>query len=150
MRAPFQILAIPYRMADGVPQYAIFHRADHDQWQFVAGGGEYGETPPDAARREILEECGVRADDIMALRSVACVPNTCFAACHRARWERDAYVIPEYSFGFECAQEITLSREHTECRWVNYGQARSLLQWDSNKTALYELDCRLRDVDARK
>lgn len=33
MRAPFQILAIPYRIADGTPMYCVFHRADHDQWR---------------------------------------------------------------------------------------------------------------------
>ena len=40
MRAPFQILAIPYQIVDGSPLYCVFHRADHDQWQFIAGGGE--------------------------------------------------------------------------------------------------------------
>ena len=49
MRAPFQILAIPYRIVDGTPMYCVFHRADHDQWQFIAGGGEDNETPLAAA-----------------------------------------------------------------------------------------------------
>lgn len=39
MRAPFQILAIPFRK-DKSFQYAVMHRSDCDQWQFVAGGGE--------------------------------------------------------------------------------------------------------------
>ena len=52
MRAPFQILAIPYRIVDGTPMYCVFHRADHDQWQFIAGGGEDNETPLAAAKRE--------------------------------------------------------------------------------------------------
>lgn len=150
MRAPFQILAIPYRITGGTVQYAILHRADHDQWQFVAGGGEEGETPLAAAIREIYEECGMKTDSLIELRAIACVPNTCFAKRHRAHWQKDAYVIPEYSFAFECSDELALSHEHTEARWLTYEQARSLLQWDSNKTALYELDCRLRDVDARE
>ena len=29
--------------------YCVFHRADHDQWQFIAGGGEDNETPLAAA-----------------------------------------------------------------------------------------------------
>ncbi len=149
MRAPFQILAIPYRIKEDTVQYGVLHRADHDQWQFVAGGGEDSETPEKAARREILEECGIRVTEITALRAVACVPNTCFAGYHREHWERDTYVIPEYSFGFACAEDIVLSHEHTEIRWLTYEQARSILQWDSNKTALYELNCRLLGVDAR-
>ena len=149
MRAPFQILAIPYRITDGAILYGVLHRADHDQWQFVAGGGEGDETPAEAARREILEECGVRPEEIVALRSVACVPNTCFAQRHRAHWEKDAYVIPEHSFAFACQDEPVLSGEHTEVRWLTYAEALAILAWDSNKTALYELDCRLRGVDAR-
>ncbi|MBO5897463.1 MAG: NUDIX pyrophosphatase [Clostridia bacterium] len=149
MRAPFQILAIPYRITSGAILYGVLHRADHDQWQFVAGGGEDNETPLEAAQREIFEECGVHAETVTALCSVACVPNTCFAKCHRAHWAKDAYVIPEYSFAFACPTEVLLSHEHTEVRWLTYREARELLQWDSNKTALYELDCRLRGVDAR-
>lgn len=42
MRAPFQILAIPYRVTPEL-QFCVFHRADIDQYQFVAGGGENDE-----------------------------------------------------------------------------------------------------------
>ena len=150
MRAPFQILALPYKTIDGVPYYCVFHRADHDQWQFVAGGGEDEETPLDAAGREIFEEIGIRAEQIFMLKNTAFVPNTCFAKAHREHWAKDTYIIPEYSFAFECQGEITLSHEHSEYAWLTYEQANGVLRWDSNKTALYELDCRLHDVDARK
>ena len=50
-------------------------------------------------------------------------------------------MIPEYSFGFACLDELVLSHEHTECIWLPYPEAREKLQWDSNKTALYELNC---------
>ena len=59
MRAPFQILAIPYRMDDGILKYCAFHRSDCDEWQFIAGGGEDAETPLEAAQREAFEECGI-------------------------------------------------------------------------------------------
>lgn len=52
-------------------------------------------------------------------------------------------VIPEHSFGFECKEEIVLSYEHTECVWLTYEDALKKLKWDSNRTALYELNCRL-------
>ena len=45
MRAPFQILAIPFRREEGRLLYCVFHRSDYDQWQFIAGGGEDPETP---------------------------------------------------------------------------------------------------------
>ena len=42
MRAPFQILAIPYRKGREGYVYCVFRRADNGQFQFVAGGGEDG------------------------------------------------------------------------------------------------------------
>ena len=51
MRAPFQVLAIPYRVSNNSILYCIFHRADCNQWQFIAGGGEDEETPLDAAKK---------------------------------------------------------------------------------------------------
>ena len=78
MRAPFQILAIPYKTTDGSTLYCIFHRADFDQWQFIAGGGEDDETPIQAAKREIFEEGGVDADNIIELKSMCYIPTDIF------------------------------------------------------------------------
>jgi ADP-ribose pyrophosphatase YjhB (NUDIX family) len=36
--------------------YAVFKRTDGGCWQGIAGGGEKGETPLQAAQREALEE----------------------------------------------------------------------------------------------
>jgi len=54
-------------------------------------------------------------------------------------------VIPEYAFAVEVSDmKIRLSDEHTEYRWVDYQTAKSMLKYDSNKTALWELDNKLR------
>ena len=143
MRAAYQMLAIPYRIIDGTPFYCVFHRADADQWQFIAGGGENDETPLEAAKRETLEEGGVRSDEWVELKSLCYIPAVVISEKHRQHWSKDTYVIPEYTFGFACQEEIRLSREHTECVWLPYDEARKKLKWDSNRTALYELNCRL-------
>lgn len=143
MRAPFQILAIPYRILDGSPVYCIFRRADLDQWQFIAGGGEDLELPIEAAKREALEESGIESDRWTALESMCHLPVTVISERARRNWSPDLYVIPEYSFGFACTGEIRLSDEHTECVWLSYEDAMKRLRWDSNRTALYELNCRI-------
>jgi dATP pyrophosphohydrolase len=56
MRAPSQILAIPYRTINGSLQFYVLRRSDIDQWQFIAGSGENIETPLEAVKREIKEE----------------------------------------------------------------------------------------------
>ena len=141
MRAPFQILALPYKYQNGIPLYCVLHRSDYDQWQFIAGGGEDKETPKDAAKREIIEEGGITANNIISLKSMCYIPVEIFPRRHLYGWSDDMYVIPEYSFGFECNAELVLSHEHTELVWLPYKEARERLQWDSNKTALYELNC---------
>ena len=144
MRAPFQILAIPYRIVDGNPRYCVFHRADVDQWQFISGGGEDDETPLQAARREIFEESGIHADGILQLKSMCYIPTDVFPRESLRHWASDTYVVPEYAFGFACGEAIKLSYEHTSCIWLDYDEVRAKLQWDSNRTALYELHCRLK------
>ena len=143
-RAAFQVLVIPYRVdANGQPQYLLFKRSDLDVWQWIAGGGENQETPQQTARREVLEEANIPEDArLIRLDSVASIPAMHFADHHL--WGTDVYVIPEFSFGVEVENEdVYLSGEHNEYVWLDYETARNHLEWDSNKTALWELHSRL-------
>ena len=142
MRAPFQILVIPFRHTAAGPEFAVLKRSDADYWQFVAGGGEDGETPLQAAQRETQEEVGT-AGEMTQLDSLSTVPKDCFAAADS--WGEDVYVIPEHAFAADVgSRDLALSQEHIEFRWVSYEQAYSLLKWDSNRNALWELNERLR------
>ena len=141
MRAPFQILALPYRKQGDDWQFCVLHRADLDQWQFVAGGGEDDETPEQAALREIWEETGVRVKKLNPLASVSSVPANVFREDACRHWPPDTYVVPEYHFAYLFEKDILLSHEHTACVWLSYRDAQRALRWDSNKTALYELYC---------
>lgn len=143
MRAPFQVLALPYRYESGELQFAVFHRANADMWQFVSGGGEDDETPEKAVFREIFEETGIRANNVLKLTSMCYIRTDIYSKVHTLNWPSDLYVLPEYSFAFECKGDIQISHEHSHFAWMTYDQAYDLLKWDSNKTALYELNCRL-------
>ena len=143
MRAAFQILAVPYRIPGGAPFYCVFRRSDSGHWQFIAGGGEDDETPLEAAQREVFEECGARSGEWMELKSLSYIPAAAVAENERRHWGKGTYVIPEYAFGFECRENIVLSHEHTEYAWLPYNEIVEKLKWDSNRTAVYELNCRL-------
>lgn len=149
MRAPFQILAIPYKIIEQSPLFCVFLRSDDPQWQFIAGGGEDDETPLEAAKRETAEECGVTSPKWIELTSLSYVPAAVIHEAHRRNWDKNTYVIPEYTFGFACTEEITLSHEHREYAWMTYDDAIKKLTWDSNRTALYELNCRLAENTLR-
>lgn len=143
MRAPYQILAIPYRFAKGIPYFCVLHRADYDQWQFVAGGGENQETPEEAAVREIAEEAGISSADVFRLTSMCYIPAGVISKDRRVGWPEKTFVIPEYAFAFPCDGDPVLSHEHDCFLWLDYESACKKLQWDSNRTALYELNQRL-------
>ncbi len=145
MRAPFQILAIPFRHITTGLEFAVLKRSDGNYWQFVAGGGEDEESPVQAAERETKEEIGIAADGrLLGLDSMATVPKHCFAAADC--WE-EIYVIPQYCFAIDAGDsELAISSEHTEVRWLSYDQAWSLLTWDSNRCALWELNERLKTM----
>lgn len=144
-RAMFQVLVIPYRVQmDGMVDYGLLRRSEDDggYWQWIAGGGEADETPLDAAIREAFEEAGVPADShLMRLDAVASIPISELPAFAE---RTDIHVVPEYSFGVRVeSRELRLSDEHTVFRWTSYADAFVALHWDSNKTALWELNRRL-------
>jgi dATP pyrophosphohydrolase len=141
MRAPFQVLVIPYRRTGSGYEFALLRRADLGWWHFVAGGGEDDETPLQAARRETREETGLDGE-LMPLDCRSSVPKEGFADANC--WGEEVYVIPEHAFALDAGdREIVLSAEHRELRWLPYEEARAALRWDGNRTALWELRERL-------
>ena len=144
-RAPFQVFVFPYRhVGHGEFEYALLKRSDTGFWQGVAGGGEDAETPIEAARRETREETGIQAESpFLRLDTVGPVPVTEFTESYL--WGDNLYVIPEYCFGILVKdKKIVLSHEHTDYKWLKYQEAHNLLKYDDHKTALWELDKRLR------
>ncbi len=149
-RAPFQVLVFPYRLGlRGAPEYALFCRSDAGFWQAVAGGGEDRETPEAAAHREAFEEAGVPASSpLLPLQTTFSVPVTEFRDSHL--WGDDLYVVPVHCFGVPLERgDLSLSREHTEYRWLTYAEAAALLHFEGDRTALWELDRRVRGLGPR-
>lgn len=145
-RLPYQVLVILYLQEEKDVKYCVFERTTpKGQFQFIAGGGEDGETPVQTAVRETFEESGLNDVEFQALTSLCCIPTNVFSREQRSIWGKNTLVIPEYSFGGKAkSDQIKISDEHIGFHWVNYDKALDLLKWDSNKTALYELDCKLK------
>ena len=145
MRAPYQTLTILYKEKDNKILYAIFYRISHPIWQFVSGGGEDNETPLETVVREIKEETSIVVDkkEIEQLDSKTTIPVINITGEYT--WGKNVYVIPEYTFAIKLKNcNIKLSNEHKEYKWVEYDEAIKKLKYDSNKTALWELNERLK------
>ena len=144
-RAPFQVLIYPYRKTSrGHIEYALMRRVDEGYWQGIAGGGEDEERPLEAARRETYEESGIPPTaEFLQLDTIEPVPVTEFRDSYT--WGDNVYVIPQYCFGVAAQDiQIVISREHTEYKWFTYEEAYKSIKYDGNKTALWELDKRLK------
>lgn len=124
--------------------YALFRRNEPSggYWQFIAGGGDSGETPLEAARREAQEEAGIEASSrFISLDARIMIPVVNVSGF---LWGKDTLVIPEYCFGVEVYTDtFVLSEEHSAYAWMKYSNAHELLKWDSNRIALWELNYRL-------
>ena len=149
-RAPFQVSVYPYRQIEnGQIEYALLKRSVEGFWQAIAGGGEGAETPLEAAKRETTEEAGIPPTaEFLQLDTVEPVPVIEFGNSHI--WGDNLYVIPQYYFGVTSSNvQIVISREHTEYKWLSYEEAHALLKYDGNRTALWELDKRLKGKGPR-
>ncbi len=134
-----------YRKRHGVFEYAIFQRSDMPIcWQGVCGGLEGDETLEEGVRRELWEEAGItNISEIHLLETISYVPAIQFSQKHRDVWGESITVIPMYCYAIEYDGEIILSDEHTDMQWMKYDEAMEAIYFDSQKTALYELNEKL-------
>jgi dATP pyrophosphohydrolase len=150
VRQPRNVLVFLFRMtAAAGPEYAVFRRSDDANWQPVSGGAEDSEDMIAAARRETAEETGLPGTGrVYELDMVSGVEKTCFAASKN--WPGQLYIVPKHYFAVDVSTEtaaIRLSHEHHEFRWLAYERAYAALRYDDDKTALWELDARIRAHD---
>lgn len=144
MRLPKQVLVIPFKIEDNEIKYCVFRRKDLGLWQFVAGGQEdYDESTVDAAKREFLEETGINAKNIYELEGYTKIPVV--NVVKDFLWGNDVYFSEEFAFAVKIdKEEIKLSNEHQEYKLHSYEDVKKLLKYDSNKSALWELDTKIK------
>ena len=141
MRLPKQVLIIPYRIIDDKVEYCIFKRKHMEIWQWIAGGVEdFDKDIISAAKREVYEETGITQDvNITELEGFTKIPVVNIVK--EFKWGDDIFYAEEYSFAVNINnKKIKISEEHTEHKWCSYDEAKSLLKYDSNKSALWELN----------
>ena len=145
MRLPKQVLIIPYRIINSQIEYCIFRRKDRKVWQWIAGGMEdFDKDINSAAERELFEETGIKENiNIIELEGFTKIPVVNIVK--EFKWGDNVYYADEYSFAVNISdKQIKISEEHSEYKWVSYDEARNLLKYDSNKSALWELNEKIR------
>lgn len=132
-----------YRNTEDGLLFLILKRAEtklyEHLWQGVAGKIQAGETAPQAAKRELLEETGL-------------LPKRMFIADHVSRFY-EAHgdrinLIPV--FGVEVDSDIvTLSEEHCDYKWVTLDEALEHLVWRGQKQGIQVVSAMVLSNDDR-
>jgi dATP pyrophosphohydrolase len=131
------VLGIVFKRGDAGVYYLMLKRNARQGgfWQPVTGGVEDTETLEEALRREVREETGIR-------EMVRLIPGL---QSHRFYAPRALY---EHAFGVEVrpGTKVKLNgEEHSDARWCTYDDARGLMVWPGNRTALERLDSIVRN-----
>lgn len=143
MRKPKQVLVFLYRInKEKKYEYCIFRRKNMKIWQALSGGVEDNESLFETVKREVNEETSLIVYGIYQLSSKSTIPVVNIAG--NFAWGDDVYVAMEYSFAvFVKNGDIILSDEHDDYGWFTYENAYKKLEFDSNRTALWELNKKL-------
>ena len=104
-----------------VRQYRYVHQENH-RWEMPTGGIRSGETPEEAAQRELMEEGGCRANELRWISSYHTSKSICHETAHlylgRGLIRAEAY--PDETEFFEQAvlpfQEVLQMVERSEIR----------------------------------
>jgi len=119
-----------YSMDGGVRKYLLLRHRYGGHWGFPKGHIEVGESEMEAALRETREETGITEVQLISGFRKA-------SRYHFYRGRRPVFKENVYFLGRAAFSKPTLSREHTQCKWLPVAEARERLTFDN---ARYMLD----------
>ncbi len=131
-RINFEIVEVVLFRMNPKPEFLALHRSDEEDiypglWQIVSGGIEPGEKAYEAAYREIKEET--------SLTPIA-LYNTPLTNTFYFYTSDSVNVSPVFAAEVDPGDQVRLSKEHKEFRWLNEDDAVSLLVWPGQKNAI--------------
>lgn len=121
-----------FRIVHGTPEYLLLKRAADERlypnlWQFVTGTIRGGEKAVEAARRELVEETGLRIVRFWIVPYV----NSFYAGT-----DDTIHMSPFFAAEVESGTEPVLSHEHQEYRWCVREDAEATLVWPGQRQGL--------------
>jgi dATP pyrophosphohydrolase len=130
----FAVAAYLCKIVDGVCKHLIIRRSSGQlggTWQMISGRIEYGEKGWEAALREIKEETGLFPDRFYSANTIEAfyeVNQNCIK------------LIPVFVGFIDTEQEVRLSHEHSEYRWITANEADDFLAFQQQKEMLSTIE----------
>ncbi len=130
----FSIAAYVCKVEDGVCKHLILRRRSGylgGTWQMISGRIERGEKGWEAALREITEETGLIPDRFYSANTLEAfyeVSQNCIN------------LVPVFVGFLDTGQEVRLSHEHEEHRWVTTDEAEEYLVFQQQKDMLKTIE----------
>src|SRR5688572_23465766 len=120
-----QIPSVTIVLRDGAGRVLLARHADRDQWLLIGGTIEPGETPADAAIREMWEETGV----VVRLTKLVGVFGGVDYIVRYRNGDITSYVTTVFEAAAEDHSSVPKADEHEllEVRFVNENEARSVV-----------------------
>jgi len=133
-KIPISALVLIYNKQNEV---LLLHRADKENyWQSVTGSIEENELPIDAAKREVLEETGIRVEDYLFQDWKMSNQYEIFKHW-RYRYEPGVEHNTEHIFALEVPKQIPIKlslEEHIEYQWLDAEEAKKkVFSWTNVK-----------------
>ena len=136
-RRPESVLIVIYTAAG---EFLLLERVRPPGfWQSVTGSLEWGEMADDAARREVIEETGIR--DGM-LRNLQWTQVYEILPAFGKKYAPGITQNLEHAFALKLLNQVpvTLSvTEHVQCRWMSAGEAIETVSSSTNRTIIEQL-----------
>jgi dATP pyrophosphohydrolase len=119
-----------FRMENNEMKFLILKRSSHKiypgLWQMVTGHIDKGEFAYQTALRELQEETGLKPSRLWVIPNV----NSYYSP-----GDDSVTIIPVFAAEVK-NENVVISDEHTEFKWVNSEKAKSLLAWEGQRRSL--------------
>jgi dATP pyrophosphohydrolase len=123
-------------------QILLLERADHPgYWQSVTGSLDPGETPEQAARREVQEETGLNTESHALIDLQTCNAYEIYPEW-RHRYAPGVTHNTEHVFALQVSEPLPITvapREHLSYRWLPWNEAAQVVFSPSNASAILKL-----------